>query len=166
MLMSKLRPRRFTSQRIYRVSKASSSRNKMRRNVTKLVCVYLFRDNSSSMRAEMVSILVKKAKEITELQEFIQEKLQEQVNALEAEIETILKKSDKKQVTRSKNMRSVIGIARKKTIEKVFRYTLGVMQEMRTQLHILLFGKRYAPWHRIGPPNSSKICWRSAVVTG
>lgn len=162
MLMSKLRPRRFTSQKIYRVSKANSSRNKMRRNVAKFV--YLLIDNSSSMLSEKISILSEKAKEMTELREFIRESLQEQVNALEAELETILKESAKKRVTRSKKMRhSVISIARKKTIEKVFRNKL---QETRNQIRILLFGERYAPWHRISPPNRSEICWRSAVVTG
>lgn len=165
MLMSKLRPRRFTSQKIFRVSKASSGWNKMRRNVAKLIYVYLSRDTSSSMLSEKISILSEKAKKMTELREFIQESLQEQVNALEAELETILKESAKKRVTRSKKMRhSVISIARKKTIEKVFRNKLGVVREMRNR--ILLFGERYAPWHRISPPNRSEICWRSAVVTG
>ena len=164
MLMSKLRPRRFTSQKIFRINKVVSSRNKMRRNVAKLIYVYLSRDNSSSMLLEKISILSEKAKEMTELREFIRESFQEQVNALEAELETILKESAKKRATRSKKMRhSVISIAQKKTIEKVFRNKL---QETRNQIRILLFGERYAPWHRISPPNRSEICWRSAVAIG
>jgi len=162
MLMSKLRPRRFTSQKIFRINKVVSSRNKMRRNVAKFV--YLLIDNSSSMLSEKISILSEKEKELNELRELIQENLQERVNALEAELETILKESARKRVSRSKRMRhSVISIARKKTIEKVFRNKL---KEMRNQIRILLFGERYAPWHRISPPNRSEICWRSAVATG
>ena len=71
MLMSKLRPRRFTSQKIFRINKVVSSRNKMRRNVAKLIYVYLSRDNSSSMLLEKISILSEKEKELNELRELI-----------------------------------------------------------------------------------------------
>ena len=164
MLMSKLRPRRFTSRRIFKVSKVGSNRNQIRRAVAKLICVYLSTDNSSSMRSQMTELIAKEIEAFKQLTERIEKLQRKKLKEFEAVLEMNMKKYSKKRPARCKRMKHfTISIDQKKTIEKVFR---NKMQDMRNQIQILLFGERYAPWHRISPPNRSESCWRSTVVTG
>ncbi len=167
MLISKLRPRRFTSRKTFKIS---SSQKGMLRNVGRITHFCIPVDNSSSMHSEMIDLLSKMVEVFTELSELIETLQREQLNENEAALEAFemdLKKCAKKRLTRWKSMMRhlVISMSQKKIIEEIFR-RIGGMCGKRNQIRRVLFGERYAPWHRISPPNSSEICWRSAAAIG
>ncbi len=144
MLMYELRPRRFTNRKRLKVSKISSSQKGMLRNVGMITRFYIPVDKSSSMHSEMINLLSKMVEVFTELSELIETLQREQLN--EAALEMDLKKCAKKCLTRWN-----------KAIEEIFR-RIGGLCGKRNYTRIVLFGERYAPWHRISPPNSSEIC--------
>lgn len=168
--MPRVKPHRYTSHKIFKVRKTSGSRSIS--GVIKLVyprliskvkkpCalkLYIQVDSSTSMCDVVVGLITEWLKEFTEKIELIQEKRRDKIEEFSELIEKELKNSSRKHFIRRRKNHFSRTSEPWKIMKKTAIPEVKLLSYMQNQIQNLLFGERYASWHRSGPPNRLAFC--------